>query len=75
MLRCNGKQFGDRVVESVADALVKKLSTSAGMIQQVIARRDDMPPPIAADLRWPGSGAARLAGLGGTDRRTDRGVA
>jgi len=22
------------------------------------------PPPIAADLRWPGRGAARLAGLG-----------
>ena len=34
--------------------------------EQVIARRDDMPPrrpPIAADLRWPGRDSARLAGF------------
>jgi len=42
-----------------------------------------MSPPIAADLRRPGRGAARLAGLGaariagpgGTDRRTDGRIA
>ena len=27
--------------------------------------------PQSAQLRWPGLGAARLAGPGGTDRRTD----
>ena len=50
------------------------------------ATRRDMPPrrrsrriyvrartdPQSAQLWWPGIGAARLAGPGGTDRRTDR---
>jgi len=52
--------------------------------KQVIARRDDMPrrsrricvrvrtDPQSAQLWWLGLGVARLAGPGGTDRRTDR---